>query len=215
MVNRLPETCLGIQGPPGTGKTTSGATMIVRLLGEGRTVGVTALSHKVIGNLLAAVAKQARERGVVLRAIQKAEPEEHCELPDVGMAGRNEEVVAALASGAVQLVAGTAWLFADEGMSGLVEVLFVDEAGQVPLANVVAISGAARNLVLLGDPNQLAQPVQGWHPPGTAVSALEHLLGGSETMPADRGLFLDVTWRPAQDRWRGHSGGQRAPVRAE
>jgi len=49
-------------------------------------------------------------------------------------------------------------------------------------------------LVLLGDPQQLDQPQQGTHPPGTAASALEHLVGGA-TLEADRGLFLEETWR--------------------
>jgi uncharacterized protein len=76
-----------------------------------------------------------------------------------------------------------------------VDVLFVDEAGQMSLANVLAIAPSARSLVLLGDPQQLEQPIQGFHPPGTAVSALEHVLGGAATIPSDRGLFLEETWR--------------------
>jgi uncharacterized protein len=76
-------------------------------------------------------------------------------------------------------------------------VLFVDEAGQMSLADVVAVSPAAQNLVLLGDPLQLDQPLQGSHPPGIEVSALQHVLGESDTMPPDRGLFLAETWRLA------------------
>ena len=73
-----------------------------------------------------------------------------------------------------------------------VDVLFVDEAAQMSLANVLAISHAAPNMVLLGDPQQLDQPMQGTHPDGTAVSALEHLLAGHRTIdPA--GLFLEET----------------------
>ena len=63
------------------------------------------------------------------------------------------------------------------------------------LANVVAISGAAKSLVLLGDPNQLPQVSQGTHPEGAGVSALEHVLAGAQTIPPDRGLFLETTWR--------------------
>jgi uncharacterized protein len=80
-------------------------------------------------------------------------------------------------------------------MLASVDVLFIDEAGQFALANALAVAPAARSLVLLGDPRQLQQPQQGLHPPGTGVSVLDHLLNGSETMPADRGLFLDRTWR--------------------
>jgi len=76
-----------------------------------------------------------------------------------------------------------------------VDVLFVDEAGQLTLVDVLAVSQAGKNLVLLGDPQQLGQPLQGSHPDGTDVSALQHILGAHETMPAERGLFLDNTWR--------------------
>jgi len=76
-----------------------------------------------------------------------------------------------------------------------VDVLFVDEAGQISLANVIAVSRAADSLVLLGDPQQLDQPLKGSHPPGAERSALAHVLGGLATMPSDRGLFLETTWR--------------------
>jgi uncharacterized protein len=80
-------------------------------------------------------------------------------------------------------------------MVGAVDVLFVDEAGQISLANVVAISRATESLVLLGDPQQLDQPLRGTHPPGADRSALAHVLAGQATMPPDRGLFLETTWR--------------------
>jgi superfamily I DNA and/or RNA helicase len=73
--------------------------------------------------------------------------------------------------------------------------LFVDEAAQMSLANVLAVSQAAKNVVLLGDPRQLEQPMQGSHPEGTDVSALTHILGDHATIPAERGLFLEETWR--------------------
>ena len=75
------------------------------------------------------------------------------------------------------------------------DVLFVDEAGQLALADVLAVGTAARSLVLLGDPNQLPQVSQGSHPEGSGRSVLEHLLGDHETVPPDRGLFLAETWR--------------------
>jgi uncharacterized protein len=74
-------------------------------------------------------------------------------------------------------------------------VLFVDEAAQMALANVLAVSQAAKTLVLIGDPQQLDQPMQGSHPDGTDVSALDHILGGERTIARDRGLFLEETWR--------------------
>ena len=93
------------------------------------------------------------------------------------------------------MIAGTTWLWAREGMANSVDVLFVDEAGQKSLADVLAVSGATTQLVLLGDPQQLAQPSKGSHPEGAEVSALEHVLGGEPTMPADLGWFLESTYR--------------------
>src|SRR5439155_16885262 len=99
----------------------------------------------------------------------------------------------------VQLIAGTAWLFAREEMDQTLDYLFIDEAGQVALANALAVGTAARNLVLLGDPLQLAQVSQGVHPGNAGASVLEHLLGDEATIPPERGLFLDLTRRMHPD----------------
>ena len=78
-------------------------------------------------------------------------------------------------------------------IEGMIDTLFVDEAGQMSLANVVAMSGCARNVVLLGDPQQLEQPIQGVHPGGAGASSLGHLLGEAETVPPEQGLFFERT----------------------
>ncbi len=193
----LDGTTLAIQGPPGSGKTYTGARMIVDLVRAGRKVGITSNSHKVIGNLLRAVCDAAQEAGVPVRAMQKGDEGEVIEHDyiEVKRAASNDQVDVALADGGVDVVAGTPWLWARNELSGMIDTLFVDEAGQVSLANVVAVSGAARNLVLLGDPQQLDQPTQGVHPGGAAGSALGHFLGDDETVPPDRGVFLEKTWR--------------------
>lgn len=99
-----------------------------------------------------------------------------------------------LACGA-QLVAGTAWLFADVRADQQFDALFVDEAGQVALANLIAAGTCARNIVLLGDQMQLSQPVQGVHPGRSGDSALDYLLDSTATIPPDRGIFLATSWR--------------------
>jgi uncharacterized protein len=66
-----------------------------------------------------------------------------------------------------------------------VDVLFVDEAGQMSLANVLACAAAGQSLVLLGDPQQLEQPQKGSHPEGSDISALAHLLEGRKTIRND------------------------------
>jgi uncharacterized protein len=103
--------------------------------------------------------------------------------------------VAKIRAGAYDVVGGTSWVWSREDLAEALDVLFVDEAGQMSLANVLACAQAARNLVLLGDPQQLEQPQKASHPRGCELSALEHLLEGHETMPDERGLFLGETWR--------------------
>ena len=97
------------------------------------------------------------------------------------------------------LFAGTASLFTREDMEASVDTLVIDEAGQVSLADALAMGTAARNVILLGDPLQLAQVSQGTHPPGTGLSVLEHLLGDAATIPPDRGVFLERTRRMHPD----------------
>ena len=184
---------LPIQGPPGAGKTFTGARMICALVEAGAKVGITANSHKVIRNLLDEVVKAADERGTNLAAIQKPAEKED-DLDRLRFVTKNEDVFSALRRDC-HVAGGTAWLWARPEARNAVDVLFVDEAAQMSLANVLAVSPAAAGLVLIGDPQQLEQPIQGSHPDGTAVSALDHLLGDRQTIEADRGLFLEQTWR--------------------
>ncbi len=193
LAQRLDATTLAIQGPPGSGKTYTGARMIVSLLQAGKRVGITSTSHKVIGNLLRAVI-DAAEPGDV-RAIQHGPKDQVVDDPVVDHAKDASDVRVRLDDGRANLAAGTSWLWVSSKMPGSVDVLFVDEAGQISLANVVAMSRATDSLVLLGDPQQLDQPMRGSHPPGADRSALAHVLDDRATMPPDRGLFLEHTWR--------------------
>lgn len=184
---------LAIQGPPGAGKTHTGAQAILALVRAGLKVGVTANSHKVIRNLLEKAAELGEAEGLDLQSLHKVTDAED-NVPHLSYTTKNPEAVAAFASG-FHVLGGTAFLWARPDAAELVDVLFVDEAAQMALANVVAISPAAASMVLLGDPRQLEQPTQGSHPDGTDVSALDHLLGGRLTIGEDEGLFLDQTWR--------------------
>jgi uncharacterized protein len=193
----LDGTTLPIQGPPGSGKTWTGARMILDLVRDGRRVGITSNSHKVIGNLLYAACEAAKEMAEPLRTMQKADKDEVIKHDwiDVRRAADNDRVDAALAKNEVDVVAGTPWVWARDEIEGRIDTLFIDEAGQVSLANVVAVAGCARNIVLLGDPQQLDQPTQGVHPEGAGRSALAHLLDGASVVAPDKGVFLEKTWR--------------------
>ena len=184
---------LFVQGPPGSGKTWNGARMAVALMRAGRRVGVTALSHKAIHKFLEEVEDAARRGG--LRLPRAEEGERGGVGASRASSSRPRGTNAAMLDPEVQLLAGTSFLFAREELVGAVDTLFVDEGGQFALADALAVGGAARNLVLLGDPNQLPQVSQGAHPPGANASVLGHLLGEDETVRPDMGLFLEQTWR--------------------
>ena len=109
--------------------------------------------------------------------------------------GRMHDLFSTIWVRRIQVGGGTAWLWSRQDAAETVDVLFVDEAAQMSLANVLAVSQAAKTVVLIGDPQQLDQPMQGSHPEGTDVSALAHILGGEQTIPPNRGLFLGETWR--------------------
>jgi superfamily I DNA and/or RNA helicase len=171
--------------------------MIAELIRNGRRVGVTGTSHRVIENLLAAVAEAAHEVDVSVRLGQKvgdAEPKARTDLVEFD---DNVAPLEALRANQIDVLGGTPFLWARPEYARAVDVLFVDEAGQMSLANAVAVSQAAPNLVLLGDPRQLEQPQKGSHPDRVGVSVLDHVLGDHATMPRDRGLFLPTTWRLA------------------
>jgi predicted RecB family nuclease len=184
---------LAVQGPPGSGKTSTAARTIVALVKQGRQVGVPANSHAVITNLLDAVAKCAVQEGHLMAISQKSEEGAGCDHPMVTLRANNDDMVADLQT--ADVLAGTSWLFCRPEFDHSLDYLIIDEAGQLSLANVLALSTAAENLVMVGDPNQLAQPSKGTHPPGVDVSGLSHFLGTADTMPADLGVFLDHTHR--------------------
>jgi hypothetical protein len=171
----LDHTVLAIQGPPGAGKTFTGAQMICELVRRGARVGITAVSHKAIRTLLDATVKAASEFRLPMTCIHKVttkgDPPSTIEEPT-----DNAETLARLRDGRANVVGGTQWLWARPDAQGAADVLFVDEAGQMSLANVLAASQGAASVVLLGDPQQLEQPQQGTHPEGADVSALEHIL---------------------------------------
>ncbi len=191
----LRSTVLALQGPPGTGKTYTAARMILDLVANGRRVGVTAQSHRVIANLLEAIRDAAREEGASLRIAQKADADDGPPGDEIARIPTPDAARDGLAARTWDVVGATSWQWAREDMEGSIDVLFVDEAGQLSLATVCAVAGAADSVVLLGDPNQLPQVSQGSHPEGAAVSALEHLVGEAKTIAPERGLLLATTYR--------------------
>jgi uncharacterized protein len=193
LARSLDGSVLPIQGPPGTGKTYTGAQMILALARDGKRVGVTAVSHKVIRNLLDAFLDAGAEAGLPVEIVHKVT--NPGEIQRDGLEETKDNGVARDALVAGNVVGGTAWFWSRDDMAETADYLFVDEAGQMSLAHVLAASRSARNLILLGDPQQLEQPQRGAHPEGAEVAALVHVLDGRPTILGDAGLFLGETWR--------------------
>lgn len=187
---------LPIQGPPGTGKSYTGARMICALVKQGKKIGITANSHKVIRNLIDKVIEAAAEDGIDISVIQKPNSKDKEPNQDhLFFTKENADVFDAISSGVAQVAGGTHFLWSREDSADTLDVLFIDEAAQMSLANVLAVCPTAKTIILLGDPQQLDQPTQGSHPDGTGVSSLDHILGGAQTISPEQGLFLKDTWR--------------------
>ena len=191
----LDDSYLFIQGPPGAGKTYAGSHIIVEMLRRGKRVAVASNSHHAINNLLAAVENIAKKQNLAFAGVKKSTAQQSgSEFGGtlIRNIAKNSEITSD-----DQLVAGTAWLFADKNFEQAFDILFVDEAGQVALANLIAMGMCAKNIVLLGDPMQLGQPIQGTHPGRSGESGLEYLLDGRATVAPGMGVFLATTWRMA------------------
>jgi predicted RecB family nuclease len=184
---------LFVQGPPGSGKTWNGARLAIELMKAGRRAGITALTHRAIHKFLEDVEKAGLEDGFTFRGMKKYSGDES-RYDSLGFV-ENTKSNEAMLDTELQLIAGTSFLFAREELDRQVDTLFIDEGGQFALADAIAVGTAARNLILLGDPNQLSQVSQGSHPPGASASVLSHLLGDDETVRPDMGIFLKHTWR--------------------
>jgi predicted RecB family nuclease len=195
---KLDRSYLFIQGPPGTGKTFHGARMAVSLMKAGKRLAVMSNSHKAIINFLCEVDIVAHSEKFTFRGGKKSNPDD---LANLYTSNRGSDAPPAqihdyydhdaIAPADYQLIAGTAWTFCRDEHDQRFDYLIVDEASQLSLAHLAASGVCAENLILIGDPRQLPQPLQGIHPAGLDQSPLEYLLGEHGTVPPERGVFLN------------------------
>ncbi|MCS5734061.1 TM0106 family RecB-like putative nuclease [Herbiconiux daphne] len=190
----LDDSYLAVQGPPGTGKTFTGARVVADLVNQhGWSVGVVGQSHAVVENMLDAIVAA----GVDADRAGKVSESSDALFTPLPKEGHARFLARAAAEGRGAVIGGTAWDFTNLGRVGRrgLDLLVVDEAGQYSLANTIAVSVAARNLLLLGDPQQLPQVTQGTHPEPVDASALGWLTDGHDVLPPGLGYFLDLSWR--------------------
>ncbi|ODN41412.1 TM0106 family RecB-like putative nuclease [Piscirickettsia litoralis] len=188
----LDHSYLPIQGPPGAGKTYTGKHIIAELVKKGLKVGICSNSHKAINNLLIGTANYCSVQGI--QGHFACTKDTGSELTEAGISIiKNKDLTDYVKEGCV--IGTTAWGFSKEDMADQLDYLFVDEAGQVCVANLIAISHATKNIVLMGDQMQLGQPSQGVHPAESGLSVLDYLLHESPTIEDHMGVFLPITYR--------------------
>ncbi len=198
-VTAMDGTVMPIQGPPGTGKTYVTAQAILSLVSQGHRVGVSSTSHEAIRNVLVAcqsalsVGDPPATHGRVHLAHKVSGEDDGYPEGSIGITRTTSNGDPSLRR--ANVVGGTAFFFSRPEFEQTFDWLFVDEAGQVSLANLLAMGRAARNIVLVGDPRQLPQVIQGAHPHPANLSCLEWLLGDRSTIPPDRGIFLPTSRR--------------------
>lgn len=193
-IRSLDGSSVVVQGPPGCGKTYTAARVIAALVRDGHRIGVTSNSHRAIALLLQETGRACREQGIGFTGANvDSQEEDDSELDGFQTVATGAELFAQ--PGLPQIVGGTAWVFSRPEAADRFDYLFVDEAGQVSVANLVGMAASTLNLVLLGDQRQLTQPVQGSHPGESGCSILEYLLGNMPVVPPEKGIFLPGTWR--------------------
>ncbi|NYT47033.1 MAG: AAA family ATPase [Candidatus Methanofishera endochildressiae] len=164
-VQAMDNTCLCIQGPPGSGKSFTAKHVISDLVKQGKRIGIMSNSHAAILHLLKSVIEELP--GIDMSKVggfknqkdfkEVFTPEEY---PDfyyrttMSFTGKQPYQ-------SFSVVGATAYAFVkDVAYEDPLDYLFVDEASQVALAKPIAISGAAKNIVLMGDQMQLEQPIR-------------------------------------------------------
>lgn len=191
-VMNLNNSYLTLQGPPGAGKTHTGKHIIMELLKQGKKIGISSNSHKAINNLLISAAQSCQKEKI--EGYFACTKNTDDELTKLGVQIiENKDILTYLKHASV--IGTTAWGFARAELKDAFDYLIIDEAGQVSVANLIAMSQSAKNLILMGDQMQLGQPSQGSHPEDSGLSILDYLLHGTPTIPDSMGVFLGTTYR--------------------
>ncbi len=194
----LKDSYLFCQGPPGTGKTFQAASAIVELMQNKKTVAVTANSHKVIHNLLEKIEQIAIEKKFTFSGIKKGnkdDEETHFQGKFIVTATDDRPFLKGLHEESVNLYAGTKYHLSNAYYHQKIDYLFVDEAGQLNITDIIAVGVMAKNIILVGDQLQLGQPNRGSHPNDSGKSILDYLLENKDTISEGKGIFLNKTFR--------------------
>ena len=188
----LDKSYLFLQGPPGTGKTFLTAKVIYNLLKDGKKIAITSNSHKVIHNLLDRIEENAINEKFEYKGLKKSSSSNKDSKYETANIKSLDKI---LDIKEIQLLAATRFELAKDAYDQVFDFIFIDEAGQISIADTIASTLCAKNIILIGDPQQLPQPSQIIHPDNSGNSILEFLLDGKNTVLDDYGVFLNDTRR--------------------
>jgi len=190
---------LSLQGPPGTGKTTVTGELIARLVGAGQRVAVSSNTNEAICNLLRRTQLCLKDRSdhavVVKAATSTSLKADQLALSGTAAQALVEKSLIALPTPPAVLGGTVYTLVKDAYDETTFDLLVIDEAGQVSLSNLLYMSRVARNILLVGDQQQLSQPNRAAHPEESGLSCLDYVMQEHAVVPADRGVFLATSWR--------------------
>ena len=197
-ISNLENSYLVIQGPPGTGKTYQAANAILELIRNKKKIGVTGHSHKVIHNLLKAVEEANEKKNIEFKGLKKKGSRDedvfNGKFISTPEGGSDRPFLEALKHNSHSLFAGTVYHFSNNFYDQQLDVLFIDESSQVSIADVCSMGRCAKNLVLVGDSQQLAMPIRAKHPGDSGKSCLDYLID-QDTISKNKGVFLNMTRR--------------------
>ncbi len=185
------ETVIALQGPPGTGKSSVTAKFISELIKLNKKIAISSNSNQAINNLLLKVKNICKKEGLNNQIVKATSQKKDQQLTNSG--------IGLIPSSSLTLnetvIGGTTWVFSREELNNVFDVLVIDEAGQMSLANLLVMAGCAKSILLVGDQQQLSQPTKADHPGDSGKSCLEYLMQGANVVPEDKGIFLNTSWR--------------------
>ena len=185
------ESIIALQGPPGTGKSSVTAKLISELIKLGKKIAVSSNSNQAINNLLLKVKNICEKQSLNDQIVKATSKKEDQQLINTGI----KLIPPSSLTLKETVIGGTTWVFSREELTNAFDVLVIDEAGQMSLANLLVMGECAKSILLVGDQQQLSQPTKAAHPGESGTSCLEYLMQGAYVVPEDKGIFLDKSWR--------------------
>ena len=162
--------------------------LIAELVEQGQSVAVSSNGNAAINSLLLKTKKALEDAGSDIQVVKAGSKEQ--ELNDQGI----DCIAPEKLKGIERVVGGTAWKLCLLELASEFDLLVVDEAGQLSLANLLEMARCAQSILLVGDQQQLAQPSKADHPGDAGQSCLDYLMGEDQAVVSkDQGVFLPMS----------------------